>query len=78
MAWIFHFDRSDDRLRIRKGADNLWRWQIANEDGDVIAIPVVRDAHTSFEDAYADAKNFLDGLGADYRDLTLEDKEEKR
>lgn len=90
MSWIFNFDRSDFGVRVRRGEDGLWRWQLvsprpelnhkpdpANDlDWIVRALPPVRDAHESHGAAYRDARDVVEGLGADFRDLTAQERAE--
>ena len=78
--WLFGDDSEEYSVLVKRGKRGKWRWSIGKKDSDgkkttVCLSPV--SGHTTFEKAAADARTFLDGVGADYLDLAKDENEEE-
>ena len=67
-------DKSDFKLIIKPSENkpDLWHWLIEDGTGDIRAIPPVHGTVHGFdspEAAEADAREVVNGLGADFKDL---------
>ena len=75
MGWFGLGDNSDFRIHIFEGKPGLWHWTIKDETGRIRAIPPVQGERHGFHDydqAKDDARSFVEGLGADFKDLEEE------
>ena len=77
LATFFGFgDDSDYRLVIKPSENlpHLWHWLIEDGLGTIRAIPPVHGTvhgFDSYEAAEFDAREFVEGLGADFKDLDI-------
>ena len=70
-------DNSDYKLVVKESdhKPGLFHWLIEDETGKPRALPPVRGqdhGFSSYEAAEADAREVVNGLGADFRDLDIE------
>ena len=72
---IFGFgDNSDFKLVVKQDKGKLWHWFIRDEKGVARAAAALRGNPHGFateEDAIADAREVVNGLGANFKDLDV-------
>ena len=67
-------DDSDFSLHVHQGRGDRWYYDIRDAEGTSRLVPTFRGVAHGFdtqEDAIADAREVVEGLGADFSDLDM-------
>ena len=77
--WLFGGGDSEKySVLVKRGKKGRWRWSIGkkNDDGksETVCVSPVR-GHATFDESADDAREFLDGIGANCLDLFKEENE---